>query len=143
MRVVSPGGTPAGGAHVKVDSLEQLGAAFSQWRRQKKHRREPTPEELVRRARAAAGMHGRGRVERVARIDGRRLSKGPGRGARRSEAASPPPLYTRLQLTAPAVEAPLPFAELELPSGVRLRLYSKATETMSLLSAVCGSGVGQ
>ncbi len=131
---------------MKVESLEQLGTAFGQWRRQKKHRREPTPEALVMGARAAASIHGSGRVERVAKIDGRRLRKGPGRGARRNEAvASSLPLYSRLQLTAPAAEAPHPFAELELPNGVRLRLYSRAPETMSLLSSVCGceSGVGQ
>ena len=87
-----------------VDSLEQLGAAFSQWRRQKRHRREPTPGELVRRARAAAGKHGRGGVVQTTKIDGRRLSKGPGRGAQRGEVARPVPAYSRLQLTGPAAE---------------------------------------
>jgi len=128
---------------MKVDSLEQLGAAFGQWRRQKRHRREPTPEELVRRAGAAAGEHGRGRVVQVTKIDDRRLRKGPGRGAQRGEVARSLPPYSRLQLTAPAAEAPRPFAEVEMPNGIRLRLYSGAPETLVLLSAVCGAGGGR
>ena len=128
---------------MKVDSLEQLGAAFSQWRRQKRHRREQTSAELVRGAHAAAGKHGRGRVVQVTKIDDRRMWKGPGRGAQRGESASSLPLYSRLQLTAPAAEAPRPFAELELPSGVKLRLYSGAPEVLSLLSSVCGAAGGQ
>ena len=125
---------------MKVDSLEQLGAAFGEWRKQKKHRREPTPGELVRRARAAARVHGRARVERLARIDGRRLRKGPGRGAERDDAVATPPSYSRLQLGAPIAERARPFAELEMPNGVRLRVYSGEPEAMSLLSSLCGVG---
>ena len=129
---------------MKVDTLEQLGAAFNQWRMQKRHRREATPGGLVRRAGAVARIQGRGRVMQVAKIDGRRLRKGPGRGARRGEAdKSVLPAYSRLQLATPAVEAARPFAELELPSGVRLRFYSGGQETIQLLSSVCSAGVGR
>jgi hypothetical protein len=129
---------------MKVDTLEQLGVAFTQWRKQKRHRREPTPEVLVKRAGAAARLHGLGRVMQVVKIDGRRLRKGPGRGARRGEAGpSVVPAYSRIQVAAPSFEAARPFAELELPSGVRLRLYSGAPETMQLLSSVCSVGVGR
>jgi hypothetical protein len=129
---------------VKVDSLEQLGAAFSQWRQKKGHRREATPADLVRRASAAVRVHGRGRVAQVAKIDGRRLSKGPGRGAQQGDVSqSALPSYSRLRLTPPVVEASRPFAELEMPNGMRLRLYSGAEETMALLSSVCSAGGGR
>jgi hypothetical protein len=36
-----------------------------------------------------------------------------------------------------------PFAELEMPSGVRVRLYSQTAEAMGLLASVCGTGGGR
>jgi hypothetical protein len=52
------------------------------------------------------------------------------------------PAYSRVSLVgAPA--ASRPFAELELPTGIKLRLFAPAPETMSLLWAVCSSGVGR
>jgi hypothetical protein len=53
---------------VRVDSLEELVAAFGEWRRRKRYEREPTPEELVKRARRAAGVHGLGRVARAVKL---------------------------------------------------------------------------
>jgi hypothetical protein len=53
-----------------------------------------------------------------------------------------PPSYTRVELAAPA-SAVRPFAEVELPSGVKLRLFSGSSETMGLLSTVCGAGGGR
>ena len=39
---------------MKVDTLEQLGEAFGEWRRRKKHPREKVPEVLLKRARRTA-----------------------------------------------------------------------------------------
>lgn len=126
-----------------VDSLEELGAAFAEWRSKKKHSREATPEELVARARRAVGVHGEGRVARAAGIDRERL-RGTTGPSRKSRPAGLPaaPRYSRVEVVAPG-GAGRPFAELELPSGAKLRLYSQSPEALGLLSAVCGTGGGR
>jgi len=125
---------------VSVESLEELKAAFSKWRSQKKHRRDRTPEELVKRARAAAEIHGVGRVAREMRIDGRHLIEGSEYPKGRRKAASrSAPAYSRVELTAPGALGRA-IAELELPSGVKLRLYSQTPEMLNLLSSVCVLG---
>jgi hypothetical protein len=122
---------------VKVDTLEQLGAAFGEWRRGKKHPREKVPEELLKRARRSAEVHGEERVVRIAKVARRRLTGTWCAGGSGGKAA-PAPAYSRLELG--AAPATRPFAELEMPNGTKLRLYSQSREALDLLSAVCGSG---
>jgi hypothetical protein len=125
---------------VKVESLEELVAAFSEWRSKKRHPREATPVDLVERVGRVAKVHGLGPVMRAVKLD-RRVLKAPRAGrARRGPSASPS--YSRVELVAPPAAA-RPFAELEMPSGVRVRLYSQTPEAMGLLSSVCGAGGGR
>jgi hypothetical protein len=122
---------------VKADSLEELSAAFGEWRSKKRYPREAMPQELVERARRAARVHGRGPVARALKIDSGRLRGASGFGEKaRSVAASPS--YSRLELVASA--SGRPFAELEMPSGTKLRFYSQTQETLGLLASVCVAG---
>ncbi|MGQ0505919.1 MAG: hypothetical protein ACT4TC_11450 [Myxococcaceae bacterium] len=127
-----------------VDSLEELSAAFAQWRSTKKHAREVTPADLVERARRGVDAHGEGKVARAAGIDRERL-----RGTRGQPRKSGPsgataaPAYSRIDIVA-AGGAGRPFAELELPNGVKLRLFSPSPEALGVVSAVCcGTGGGR
>ena len=124
---------------MKVDSLEELTAAFDGWRDGKRHVREAMPEALVERARRTARVHGVERVARAVRMDGRRLGSAPGAAAghRRSERRTPG--YSRVEMAAP-VGVGRPLAELEMPSGVKVRFYSQTEEMLALLSAVCAGG---
>jgi hypothetical protein len=122
---------------VKVDSLQELKAAFAQWRREKKYPREAMPRALVERARRTASVHGVGRVARAVRIDSRHLRESP-RGTERNAAAEVPS-YSRVALVAPAPAAH-PFAELEMPSGLKLRLFSQTPDALGLLASLCGAG---
>jgi len=123
---------------VKSDSLEQLSVAFGRWRAERRHAREKMPERLVMRARRAAQTFGLARVSRAVKVDRRRLE---GAEPARGDPVAVTPAYSRVELVG-ATSSSRPFAELELPSGIKLRLYAPAPETMSLLSSVCGSGVG-
>lgn len=124
-----------------VDSLEQLSAAFGEWRTGKKHLREKVPAELLRRARRAAKAYGYERVARAAKVDKRRLENAlVGDGHRTGAAVTP--AYSRVELVRPQTSTQ-PFAELEMPSGIKVRLYSETRETLDLLTAVCGSGGGR
>ena len=128
---------------MKSDSLEQLSVAFGRWRAERRHAREKTPERLVMRARRAAQTYGLARVSRAVKLDRRRLEGAePTREGRRADPVAVTPAYSRVELVG-ATHASRPFAELELPSGIKLRLYAAAPETMNLLSSVCGSGVGR
>jgi hypothetical protein len=129
---------------VTVDSLEKLSAAFEEWRTRKKHVRERMPEELLRRAHRAARAYGYGRVARATKVDRRRLddARAPvaAHGGGRGPGATP--AYSRVELVGPATSA-RPFAELETPSGVKLRLYTPTPEALDLLASVCASGGGR
>lgn len=122
---------------MNVESLEELGEAFGEWRSKKRHPREAIPDELVERARRAAGVHGPGRVARTVKIDGRRLIGASGSAARIRGNAVGVPSYSRVEMAAASAG---PFAEVEMPNGLKLRLYSQTQETLGLLSSMCVAG---
>lgn len=119
-----------------VEKLEELKKAFNEWRSHKKHRRDRTPEELLKQARAAAKIHGVGRVAREMGIDGRHLSEGSIYPKGRMKAAKAAPVYTRVELASPSAKGEA-IIELEMPSGMKLRLYSQTPEMLNLISSVC------
>jgi len=130
---------------MKVDSLDELKAAFAAWRRKKKHAREPMPEELRSRARRAATKHGEKAVVRVTRVERARLfrSRPGGRKRRDGKTKDKPrsiPAFSRLELSAPGAPSSRPLAEVETGSGVTLRVFAPTPELLGLLSAVCGLG---
>lgn len=124
-----------------VESLEKLSAAVAEWRTERKHEREKWPEALLKRARRATKTHGVNPVVRALKVDRRRLEGAElATGEERNPVTAP--AYSVMELPGLATSA-RPFAELELPSGVKLRLYSGSQETMGLLSSVCGAGGGR
>jgi len=133
---------------MKIDSLDELKAAFAAWRRKKKHAREPMPEELRGRARRAAKEHGVRAVVRVTRVERARLfrttrgrRKAPGAASRKAKAVpGSMPAFSRLEVSAPSAPSPRPIVEVETGSGVTVRVFEPTPEMMGLLSAVCGLG---
>jgi hypothetical protein len=124
---------------MRVESLERLSAAVAGWRSKKKHKREKMPEELLRRLRRATRTHGNSLV-RTLRVDRRRLEGGDAsEGGERGPGPESAPAYSRVELAELAASAPA-FAELELPSGAKLRFYSDSAQTLGLLAQVCGAG---
>jgi len=130
---------------MKVDSLQELESAFAEWRRGKKHAREPMPEELLSRAQRATKKHGVKAVVGVTRVERSRLFRS---SAGRATAALAPrakedrgaaPTFSRLTLSAPSAPSPRPIAEVE-GSSVTLRVFEQTPEMLRLLSAACGLG---
>jgi hypothetical protein len=127
------------------ESLAELGAAFAAWRRRKRHVREAVPGDLLARARSAARHHGPAAVGRVTGVQRHRLvvarverSKGAGRS---SATASMVPAYSRVEIArAAASSSTRPFAEVEAPSGLRVRLFIESGEALGLLTALLGAG---
>ena len=132
---------------MKVESLGELESAFANWRRTKKHAREPMPEELLARARRATQKHGVTAVVRVTRVERARLFRGrPARTEVHGTTNTTPkgvpesvPTFTQLELGAPSTPRPGPIAEVEM-SGVTLRVFEQTPEMVGLLSAACGLG---
>ena len=122
---------------MSVESLEQLKSAFEEWRGQKKHRRDPTPVKLIEKARAAARVHGAAAVVEAVKIDYRHLDGSDDLKKRREARAATTPSYSRVELT--ALSASKPVAELEMPNGVKLRLYSQTPEILTWMSSVCAT----
>ena len=130
---------------MKVDSLEELGSAFAEWRKRKKYAREPMPQELLARARGATEMHGVSAVVGVTRVERARLfrSRPAGKKAPQQRMKGEPPVvptFSRLELGAPWAPSPRPIAEVETASGVTLRMFEQTPELMELLTAVCSLG---
>ena len=121
------------------ESLAELKAAFEKWRSSKRHVREAVPGELLQRARAAAGRHGWTAVARATKVDRSRLETDKSRGGKRRAAGTGVPKYSRLELAAPAATA-RPFAEVEMPTGLRVRLFTETREALGLLSSLLGAG---
>lgn len=122
------------------ESLMELKAAFDEWRRRKRHVREAVPVDLVRLACAAARHHGPAAVARATKVAQGRLKMGRGgRGGRKVPTARVPK-YSRLDLTAPAPVTHRPVAEIEMPTGLKVRLFTEAGEALGLLSSLLGAG---
>jgi hypothetical protein len=122
------------------ESLAVLREAFDAWRRRKRHVREAVPEDLMERARAAARHHGPAAVSRATKVQRDRLVVGgTARGHGRAGAASIVPAYSRMEvaLSAPGAR---PFAEVETPSGLTVRLFTETGGALGLLSALLGAG---
>jgi hypothetical protein len=122
------------------ESLAKLGVAFAEWRSRKRHVREAIPVELVRRARAAARHHGRAAVYRVTKVDLSRLKDTERSRVEKRASAASVPKYSRLDLTAPTTVTPGPFAEIEMPTGLKIRLFTEAAEALGLLSSLLSAG---
>jgi hypothetical protein len=45
-----------------------------------------------------------------------------------------------LEVSAPAAPTSRPFAEVEMPTGVKIRLFTDTGEALGLLSAFLGAG---
>jgi hypothetical protein len=117
----------------KVDSLDELRAAFNRWRRKKRHVRERVPDELWARALQAAHVYGTNAVARATKIENARL-----RG-KQSKGSASVPAFTCLDIAAPAA-ATHPIAEVETTTGLKLRIFAQTPETLGLLSSLCGIG---
>jgi hypothetical protein len=134
---------------MKDDSLDGLKSAFEEWRRSKRHVREPMPRELLARARQATKKHGVKAVVGVTRVERARLFrsrpasvKAPGvRGTKPKgvPGSVPVPPFSRLEVSVPSAAKARPVVEVET-SGVMLRVFEQTPEMMRLLSAVCGFG---
>jgi hypothetical protein len=125
------------------ESLAVLRDAFEAWRRRKRHAREAVPGDLMERARAAARHHGPAAVSRATKVQRGRLVVGrTERGQGGAGAASIVPAYSRVEV-APAAPGARPFAEVETPSGLTVRLFTETGGALGLLSALLGAGGAQ
>lgn len=119
------------------ESLAELSAAFEEWRGGKQHVREATPDELMKRAYQAIGIHGLDAVVHATKVDRRRLRSSRARLDEDTTAGTP--TFSRLELAAPVMKA-LPFAEVETPNGLTVRLFTQTDEALRLLSSVLDAG---
>jgi len=122
------------------ESLAKLKAAFEDWRSKKRYPREAVPADLLERARAAAQRHGPAAVARATKVDRGRLKTGRRVSRRGTKApAARVPAFSRVEFAAPAT-TPRPFAEVEMPTGVKVRLFTQTDAALELLTSLCGAG---
>jgi hypothetical protein len=50
------------------------------------------------------------------------------------------PAYSRLEVPGPASPTTGPFAEVEMPTGLKVRLFAGTDEALGLLSSLLGAG---
>ena len=96
------------------------------------------PEGLIIRARRAAQVHGVSSVVAATKLARRHLPVSSRcTGKRRIVPVKKVPAFSRIELTAPP-RTNQPVAEVEMPSGMKLRIFAVTAETTGLLSALCG-----
>jgi hypothetical protein len=127
------------------ETLAELVEAFAAWRRRKRHAREAVPEALIARARAAARQHGPAAVGRATGVQRHRLvvarAERRGVAGRSAAAASIVPAYSRVEIAATAAPSSAqPFAEVEAPSGLKVRLFIESGGALGLLTTLLGTG---
>jgi len=122
---------------MKRESVDEVKAAFEQWRSKKRHLREAMPAALLDRARQAARRHGWAAVARATKVDRSRLESGHRSRGGTPTRAEHVPAFSRVQVAAPTSTF-LPFAELEVPTGLKLRLFSQTEAAVALLASLCG-----
>jgi hypothetical protein len=123
--------------------LKDLKDAFDAWRSGKRHVREAVPADLMARACVAARRHGPAAVSRATKVQRGRLVVGRTKGGQGGAgAASIVPAYSRVEVVAPAPASPgvRAFAEVETPSGLKVRLFAETGGALGLLSALLGAG---
>lgn len=122
---------------MKGETLEELTAAFEGWRSRKRQVREPVPSELRERAHRAVDTYGLRAVAMATKLDQTRLkAERVGRAASVSV-----PSYSRMQL-GPRAEpvAQRPLAEVETPTGLRVRIFAQTAETVGLVRSLLAMG---
>jgi hypothetical protein len=98
---------------------------------------------LLDRTRRAIEVHGWSAIRKAAKVEARRVgikeAKAP-RGKRGvASVALAVPSFSRVELAVPAMVS-RPFAEVETRTGLKVRLFANDTQTLGLLSALCGAG---
>lgn len=125
---------------MKVETLKELKAAFDDWRSKKRHLREPVPSELRERAHRLIDVYGVGVVAMATKLDQTRL-KAERTGRERSGGGPMMPSYSRMELaSASTAAAERPFAEVETPTGVKLRLFNPTAEAVRLVASLLAMG---
>ena len=121
---------------MKVESLDELSAAFGRWRRNKRYIREQVPQELWERSLRSAQVYGTSAVARATRVEHSRLVE---RAKKSKTKHTDVPAFSQLSITAPSAKR-CPIAEVETATGVKLRVFVETDETLSLLLSLCGNG---
>lgn len=124
-----------------TETLESLKTAFNNWRCQKKYLRERIPEELLRRAKHAAAVYGVGNVVRAVKIKyaflknlkEKEMPPKKEKNARKTIIPKTKPKFSQIEFAIPR-----PIAEVEIPTGIKLRMFAITPETISMMSSFCG-----
>ena len=124
---------------MKRESLDGLKANFEAWRRKKRYRQEPIPKALLATARRAARRHGSAAVALATKVERARLDAGNRGRRRKGPIGAHVPAFSRVELVAPP-STPPPFAEIEMPMGVKVRLFTQTEGALELVASLCGQG---
>lgn len=117
----------------ELTELEGLKSAFEDWRTRRQHNHERLPQELLEKAQRAVEVYGLARVFEATKLDRDKLRGKPNR--RRA----PVPSFSRVKVSASGAGSQV-FAEVEMPTGAKLRLFTQSPEVLHLLSSLCTPG---
>ena len=122
---------------MKVESLDELKAAFAGWRVRKRHVREQVPDELWERVLKASRVHGTNAVARATKLERSRIEGRAKKEKRGIHEAIP--AFSQLSITESA-STTRPIVEVETATGLKLRFFEQTQETINLLSSLFGLG---
>lgn len=117
-------------------SLKELGAAFENWRKNKRNAREAVPTTLWGQTLRAAEIYGATAVSQVTKVQRSRIVERAEKGKRTSMKVPP---FSQVSILAPSVPSQ-PIAEVQTTGGLKLRVFVQTPEMLELLSSLCSTG---
>jgi hypothetical protein len=122
------------------ESLVELKAAIEAWRQEAAPAAGGAGGSLGASAGRSAAPRGSGGRSRATKVERARLAPGvksPGEG---EVTAASGPAYWRLEMPPSTTTPRRPFAEVEMPTGVKVRLFTDTGEALGLLAGTCQRG---
>ena len=122
---------------MEYETLETLKVAFDDWRSKKRYPHESMPAELLARARKATREFGFGPVVRATKIGGIRWKNECCLDKKDISSPQRSPSYSMVNLVVSPEKLVQPFAEVETPTGLKVKLLGQSNEALHLIASLC------
>jgi hypothetical protein len=129
---------------MRVDDLVVLKNKTDVWRSSKSHLHEAVPKDLIKMALDGVSQHGMRKIVAATGFRPGMIKKWSVAPSRKNplQTALPAstPTYTKISVMPPQFSSPVPLAEIEMPSGCCVRLYTITPELSALVLSLSPTG---
>jgi hypothetical protein len=125
----------------KVNSLNKLRTDFDWWPKTEQSNQKAMPKTMNEKAQHSERLHKKKHAEKATGLKRSSVTEGRRDKNKRDKVEGTTlPSYSVVELVAPS-EKNAPLAEVETPTGLKLRIFTSTQEMLDLLTSICGIGV--